>query len=666
MIEIRKTFSPDGMLRLDYLTGVAFSRESGAHRFIISGPEAFTGTVTASFMRADGQCVIVTGSLDEDGRAVVTADEDCYLVPGRMLITVYLTGEDSKVCIYAGLATVYDDRGSGEAPSGETTRTIEEMLEEILEGVDNAQQLLDDAGELLDDVTAEGATQVAAVQAKGDQVIASIPSDYSTLTGDVSSLKSAVNEITTEENISEQHTDYYTTPWTTGGGINANGTLVEVGTWAYTDKIPVQKGDVITCDALNGSLQRTSRPIRYLCAYNGDTPVPASGSSSEIQTYTVGDGVTHIVVTQASFTSYTGQRVIINSTETFSTLWLKQDKIGGFRQSGNLSSGNEFVFPITNAKQYKEFSFSATVSAFSSLVLGRYVDNVAKESVTIGTTKITVTNTYGAETDFDYPTEQSQPTDPPVFTVDQNVQVLIATGKRNRLTLIRVISNGVVFEVKENQLANITWNADKGYPFVKSVGSTLTDCFASWTTRKINAPIWIFGDSYLSYDTTRWPYYLIEDGYDVDCMFNAYAGENSANAVIAFDNLISSARPKIVVWALGMNDPDDPDSDSEDKVDANWSNAVGHIKSVCAQKGVELILCTIPTTEIMNNNYKNAWIRNDSNLRYIDFAAGVGAGTDGQWFTGLLDPDKVHPTAKGAKTLYYTFLSQFPEVLINN
>ena len=504
---------------------------------------------------------------------------------------------------------------------------------------------------------------LAAVEAKGQEVIASIPSDYTELTSEVGSLKSTVNEITTEENISEQHTDYYTTPWTTGGGINANGTLVEVGTWAYTDKIPVQKGDVITCDALNGSLQRTSRPIRYLCAYNGDTPVPASGSSSEIQTYTVGDGVTHIVVTQASFSSYTGQRVIINSTETFSTLWLKQDKIGGFRQSGNLSSGNEFVFPITNVKQYKEFSFSATVSAFSSLVLGRYVDNVAKESVTIGTTKITVTNTYGAETDFDYPTEQLQPTDPPVFTVDQNVQVLIATGKRNRLALIRVISNGVVFEVKENQLANITWNADKGYPFVKSVGSTLTDCFASWTTRKINAPIWIFGDSYLSYDTTRWPYYLIEDGYDVDCMFNAYAGENSANAVIAFDNLISSARPKMVVWALGMNDGD---STSDDAPNTNWLNAVDHVKSICAQKSIELILCTIPTTENVNNNYKNEWIRDESNLRYIDFASGVGAGTDGQWFTGLLDPDKVHPTAKGAKTLYYTFLSQFPEVLINN
>lgn len=235
MIEIRKTFSPDGMLRLDYLTGVAFSRESGAHRFVISGPAPFEGTVTASFMRADGQCVIVTGSLDEDGRAVVTADEDCYLVPGRMLITVYVTDGSVKTCVYAGLATVYDDRGSGEAPSGETTRTIEEMLEEILEGVDNAQQLLDDAGELLDDVTAEGATQVAAVQARGDQVIASIPSDYSTLTGEVGSLKSAIDEIT-----DEVHSTNIIPRDNVSGYINENtGAFVDdVPPYYHTKKIP--------------------------------------------------------------------------------------------------------------------------------------------------------------------------------------------------------------------------------------------------------------------------------------------------------------------------------------------------------------------------------------------------------------------------------------------
>ena len=287
MIEIRKTFSPDGMLRLDYLTGVAFSRESGAHRFIISGPEAFTGTVTASFMRADGQCVIVTGSLDEDGRAVVTADEDCYLVPGRMLITVYVTDGGVKTCVYAGLATVYDDRGSGEAPSGETTRTIEEMLEEILEGVDNAQQLLDDAGELLDDVTAEGATQVAAVQAKGAEVIASIPSDYSTLTGDVSSLKSALH--VSEHTVTKEITTDVTSTWESGYISNTGTKTAPHQTYDYSEKIDVLAGDIITFGENNS--------MRYVCAYDSNgSAVSAKGASSQTTEYTVPADIVKIAI----------------------------------------------------------------------------------------------------------------------------------------------------------------------------------------------------------------------------------------------------------------------------------------------------------------------------------------------------------------------------------
>lgn len=254
MIEIKKTFSPDGLLRLDYLAGVAFSRESAAHRFIISGPAAFEGTVTASFMRADGQCVIVAGSLDEDGRAVVTADEDCYLIPGRLLITVYLTGEDSKICIYAGLATVYDDRGSGEAASGETTRTIEEMLEELLEGIDNAQGLLEDAADLLDDITDEGATQVAAVQAKGDEVIASIPSDYSTLSGDVGALKSHFTGEPTVIDI--YNSGYY---------VDADG-LVKMGSnYSVSKMFDVVPGD--TVKLTNVYLDET----HTVCGYTADS-----------------------------------------------------------------------------------------------------------------------------------------------------------------------------------------------------------------------------------------------------------------------------------------------------------------------------------------------------------------------------------------------------------
>lgn len=459
-----------------------------------------------------------------------------------------------------------------------------------------------------------------------------------------------VNAITSIESISEQVTEYYTTPWTTGGGINADGELVSVGSWAYTDKIAVQAGDVITCDAIGGSGNRVTRPIRILCAYNNDSPVSASGSSSEISSYTVPAGISHIVVTQASFTSYTGQRVVINRSVTTSDTWLNQGKIGGFSQYGTLNDGDEFAFPITNVKQHKVFSFDGNITSFSTIKIGRNVDGVDKESVVVDDTNLTITNTYGAETVVAHG-----------LTIVDNLQILLTTGNNNRLTSIRIISKGDVFEY--TTLNNITWNADKGYPFVRSVGSVFTDCTASWTSRKINAPIWIFGDSYLSYDTARWAYYLVQDGYDVNCLLNAYAGENSQNAFTAFNSLMQSGiRPQIVVWALGMNDGD---SVSDDAPNGNWVNVLNKVIAICEGRDVELILCTIPTTPIVNNNYKNAWVKN-SGFRYVDFAAGVGADTDGVWFSGLLSPDNVHPTAEGAKTLYYKFLSEVPEIVTNN
>lgn len=337
MIEIKKTFSPDGLLRLDYLAGVAFSRESAAHRFIISGPAAFEGTVTASFMRADGQCVIVAGSLDEDGRAVVTADEDCYLIPGRLLITVYLTGEDSKICIYAGLATVYDDRGSGEAASGETTRTIEEMLEEILEDVDNAQQLLDDAADLLDDITDEGATQVAAVQAKGDEVLESIPSDYSTLSGDVGNLKSASSDIDTRTNQALAYANYgYDTAidyplgdsstWGKGIGIKRDGTTVvlnKTATLSYDVRAKISgtfelSPNTAGVDAWTSGItlkaghqyKVTSRLIGGTASYNGDNKYVQPVSVYAAGTHTLegesssGDGYIERTFTAAENKTY--------------------------------------------------------------------------------------------------------------------------------------------------------------------------------------------------------------------------------------------------------------------------------------------------------------------------------------------------------------------------
>ena len=62
---------------------------------------------------------------------------------------------------------------------------------------------------------------------------------------------------------------------------------------------------------------------------------------------------------------------------------------------------------------------------------------------------------------------------------------------------------------------------------------------------------------------------------------------------------------------------------------------------------------------------KNKWIR-ESGYHYIDFAKAVEADENGNWYSGLLSGDNVHPTEKGAKVLYSRAIADFADLLVIN
>ena len=66
---------------------------------------------------------------------------------------------------------------------------LEDMVEAAEAAKDQAQDIVDDAAA---DIQAAGAAQVQVVQAAGEEVLDSIPSDYTELSDDVSGLKSAI------------------------------------------------------------------------------------------------------------------------------------------------------------------------------------------------------------------------------------------------------------------------------------------------------------------------------------------------------------------------------------------------------------------------------------------------------------------------------------------
>lgn len=433
----------------------------------------------------------------------------------------------------------------------------------------------------------------------------------------------------------------YTTPWTLGY-LGVNGDAHESSTIAKSDKITVSSGDVITCTAKeNGNT--VSREMRFVTAFVDGVATESLGGQS-LTSYTVPENVNQVVISVSSFTYYTNYTLtIVRNQEIGNTYLLKREPLNNWTVTkDSFTDGDKIEFLEQNVKTRKIFTFSGNITSFGTLKMGRIVDGVYKEHIELDSSNLKIYNTYGAETILTHN-----------LNIVENIQVVLTTGVKNRLENIVINSCGIKYEA--TGLNNITWNDDKGIPTIEVESSTLTDCSAMWTCRTKNQPVWIFGDSYLSLDSARWPYYLIQDGYDSICMINGYAGENSLNAYLSLENLLTFGRPQYLIWCLGMND-----GDSSTAVNSSWNTYFTSVKNICNKYGITLIAATIPTTPTVNNDFKNEIIRN-SGYRYIDFAKGVNASESG-WITGALSTDNVHPTAAGAIILYNRFLNDFPEI----
>ena len=161
-------------------------------------------------------------------------------------------------------------------------------------------------------------------------------------------------------------------------------------------------------------------------------------------------------------------------------------------------------------------------------------------------------------------------------------------------------------------------------------------------------------------------------------MLNAHPGEASTVALNNLNKLLEIDTPKEIVWCMGMNDPD-----SDSAVNSTWKSKLDDVIAICEEKGIKLILATIPTvvggynqdTQSHNvgiHKYKNSIVR-ASGYRYIDFDSAVGANeTTGEWFNNGQENDmlegygqkrgRIHPTTYGALALYHQAIADCPEL----
>jgi len=205
----------------------------------------------------------------------------------------------------------------------------------------------------------------------------------------------------------------------------------------------------------------------------------------------------------------------------------------------------------------------------------------------------------------------------------------------------------------------------KGKPFIHNVNTSGSiDVSLSFFPRDLTKKIWVFGDSYVTFDdSSRWPYYA--SARNMDKWFaNSMSGQNSSSA---YDDLVSLLGlgfiPSYIVWTLGMNGANDTGTSGNYVIADEQKSVIDDVVAICEQYGITLVLATIPTVPTRQRTGYNNYVKS-LGKRVIDFCDAVGATSEGVWNTGLLYSDGVHPSAAGAKVLAMRAFEDFPELSI--
>ena len=311
--------------------------------------------------------------------------------------------------------------------------------------------------------------------------------------------------------------------------------------------------------------------------------------------------------------------------------------------SSTIAASGKIELDVSDIKQNYTFSFSAKIpDSFSSVKLGHGIDAAYSgmyAEVTAQEVKFyryhssdILVNTFTHGLDI------------------QNFITVTVNILQDQSSEVIVTSSSGSYKCANN------WQGSKGTIAAEVIGCSLTDCTLTYYCPDYDKKIWAFGDSYFyEYSSDRWPKIVIDNGF-TGAMFDGYGGRTSVQALQSLNKCLSFGRPDTILWCMGMNDHDTASS-----VNANWKSTYDAVCSLCSDRKIRLVLCTIPSTPTINHSFKNDIIRN-SGLDYIDIEDTLGVDENGNWYEGMLSGDNIHPTAKGSKVIAAKMMAAFPEM----
>ena len=299
----------------------------------------------------------------------------------------------------------------------------------------------------------------------------------------------------------------------------------------------------------------------------------------------------------------------------------------------------------SNSKKNNIIGFEANFTTMGSVRIahGTSYDSNRSASIVVDATNIYL---YDKSTNL-------RATYPHGLTMDKFITVSIIVGQTKNANVILTTANGRFTQ------DNVFWGGCREDVTAQAVSGTFTNARLTWYVPDYNYDLWAFGDSYFDF----WVADIIQNlGYH-NFMSDGFGGRGSAGAFASLKLALEKATPKKILWCLGMNDPD-----TEDVINATWKNVTDALIELCDEKGIELILCTIPITPVTEHKYKNAYVK-ASGKRYVDVCHAVGADVSPEWYDGMrtnTETDKIHPTSQlGTRTIADYMIANVPELCTN-
>lgn len=476
---------------------------------------------------------------------------------------------------------------------------------------------------------------------------------------------------------------------TTNHYLDAAGTEKSNSNIDISDYVPVQ-AETDYCLSANGNVGVTSSSSMYLCYYDANKTFLSSRSTYN-KTFTTPAGCAYI-----RFSILRTRTLIQLEYGSTRTAYQQYSPIGGYYatlQNGqveydNLSDGVKALIgssvlrfdslrgsgtlapgeSLTLANQYvkKNVSFVAHIDGtIESIIIGVGGTGLTAYLgyyITITPTNITLKR---MDTGSTAATAAHGLTLTEHTTVIVDTQILPPSSVVNddvlqvNITLCDNLGNAFVLN------ANNYWGY--GTPFITNGNTTdSVDVNLSFFPKDESKNIWVFGDSYceFTYLQKRLSYWLFLNGYN-NWLLSAKGGMDQADQLPVLQNLLNLGfKPAFVVWLLGMNDGNDTVSGGTITVNSTAKTNLDAFLSLCADYDITPILATIPTVPTRQHTGLSNYVKS-LGKRFIDIAKAVGCDTSGNWYTGLLSDDGVHPTSKGSKVIFEQILIDFPEITVN-